>query len=101
MGAGDKPVLKVYGKRKSGDGPEYVDVAAFWNSDRGGLSGRWDKRIVAVKLEDGTVVKLADYYCNTRDNRDAGQPTTQRQAPPKKPAADDPPPFDDSDDFPF
>lgn len=100
MGAGDKPVLKVYGKRKSGDGPEYVDVAAFWNSDRGGLSGKWDKRIVAVKLEDGTIIKLADYYCNARDNS-AGQPTTRREAPPKKPAADDPPPDFGDDDIPF
>lgn len=111
MAKGDKPVVKLYGKRKRDADqklPEYVDVGAFWQED-GRLSGSWSRDIVAikVKLRDGSevVVKPQDYFCNLRDERE------QQSAPPRRAASksanDAPPSFDDAppdfgdDDIPF
>jgi hypothetical protein len=118
MAKGDKPVVKLYGKRKRDADqklPEYVDVGAFWQED-GRLSGSWSRDIVAikVKLRDGSevVVKPQDYFCNLRDDRemiDAGElrREVQKRKAAAKPANDAPPSFDeappdfDDDDIPF
>jgi len=99
-----KPVVKVYGKRKGETtGPEYVDVAAFWVNDDGRLGGQWSKDIVAVKVRprDGGepyVVKLSDYFCNLRDEREGSQ-RAGRPAPNqvRKQRREEPPDFGDDD----
>jgi len=98
-----KPVLKVYGKRKSGEtsGPEYVDLAAFWANDDGRMGGQWSRDIVGVKVQprDGGkpyVVDLKDYFCNLRDEREgsqrAGRPAPN---PVRKQRREEPPDFGD------
>jgi len=90
MAKGDRPVVRIVGKRKrdaAPELPEYLNIASFWVSDDGaGLSGRWDRDIVKIQvsMKDGTCVTVSDlnglYFCNLQDNRE-GQQRAGRPAP--------------------
>ena len=106
MAKGDKPVVKVYGKRKNTappEAPEYADLAAFWLNEDGKLGGMWSRDIIAIKMRtrDGAtvVVDPAHYFCNLRDEREAATRPAARPAA-KAPAASAAPDFGD-DDIPF
>lgn len=112
MAKGDKPVVKLYGKRKNNapeGSPEYADIGAFWVSDDGkGLSGMWSRDVVAIKIRDRAgkehVIKPEHYFCNLRDDRDQVPMSAISGAVAKAKAAaasnDAPPDFGD-DDIPF
>lgn len=112
MAKGDKPVAKLYGKKKQNGSerlPEYIDIAAFWNGERG-LSGQWSRDIVKLRIKqrDGSVIDLSgeelqQYFCNFRDDRQqapATRPAQRAQSNPQGPPVDAPPDFGD-DDIPF
>ena len=106
MAKGDRPVVRIVGKRKrdaAPELPEYLNIASFWVSDDGaGLSGRWDRDIVKIQvsMKDGTCVTVSDlnglYFCNIQDNR-GGQQRAGRPAPNpvRKQRREEPPDFGD------
>ena len=105
MAKGDKPVVKVFGKRKNSappEAPEYADLAAFWLNEDGKLGGTWSRDIVAIKMKtrDGKTIVIdpAHYFCNLRDERET-RPEAPRAARPAAAPAELPD-FGD-DDIPF
>jgi hypothetical protein len=104
-----KPEIKVY--FKAADGGGFADLCAFWRSDNGMLSGRLDKKIVAIKvlLSDGSerVLRPDDkgrvdgWYLDCRIEGEArGAPPARAAAPTRRaaPPTDD---FPDDDEIPF
>ena len=98
----DKPEIKVYFKQA--EGGAFADLCAFWRNDKGMLSGRLDKRVVAIKVQlaDGSERvmrpdekgRVEGWYLNCRvegeqraSSPQRAQPTTARRAPP--PGVDD------------
>jgi hypothetical protein len=105
-GPARKPDVRVVAKMKDGSlAKQYVDLGAWWRQEDGKLRGGWDRRVVAVKLDDGTVIKVADAFLNLQETMQAARP-----APARAPATSAPPPDDGfgdagggdfGDDLPF
>lgn len=95
-GPARKPDVRVVAKMKDGSlAKQYVDIGAWWRQEDGKLRGGWDRRVVAVKLDDGTVIQVADAFLNLQET--AAQPVAPRRAPSSSAA---PPPDDGFGDAP-
>ena len=104
-----KPAIKFFLKAKAQDArAKFIDICAAWRNENGMLGARFDRRVVAVKLDDGTVLKIDDrggvegYFFNAREEEGAAPAKAgyTRTAPvTRKPAAGMPADDFDADDF--
>ena len=100
-GPARKPDVRVVAKIKApaeGQSP-YVDIGAWWRQDDGKTRGGWDRRVVAIKLDDGRVIQVADAFLNLQEVSAAPQRAAAPSSKHGERTAAAPPPPDDGPDF--
>ena len=84
-----RPEIKFFLKAKATDAKAaFIDICAAWRNDNGMLGARFDKRIAAIKLDDGTVLKVdakgmvEGFFFNARTESEAPAKPGYTKAPP-------------------
>lgn len=82
MAAGQKPVIRVQIAKKTDKAAKKYIAAAWLRDDGKGLSGKFEKEVVAIKFSDGTVARAEDVWINFYDERmrDDDRPSNYRQS---------------------